>query len=94
MLKASGVKSVIIYGIGDIAEIALLSMQEASIDVAGIISKRHSGQMLCGTLVYPPESLLALTYDRVVVLEHEREEATKVLNELGVEMSKIHWVGA
>lgn len=92
-MKAGGARSVVLYGTGDLAEIALLSLQEAQLDVAGIVSARHAGQMLCGRPVRPPEALAAMTYDRVVVVERERDEAIRVLDELGVDRAMIGWVG-
>ncbi len=93
-LRASGARSVVLYGTGDIAEIALLSLQETDLNLAGIVSKRHAGQTLCGRPVHPPEALTALTCDRVLVLEREAEEAIKILGDLGVGGSKIVRVGS
>jgi DNA-binding MarR family transcriptional regulator len=93
-MKAAGARSVVLYGTGDLAEIALLSLQEAQLDVAGVVSARHVGQALCGRPVRAPASLPSITYDRVVVVERERDEAMKVLGDLGVDASTITWVGA
>ncbi len=93
-MKVEGARSVVLYGTGDLAEIALLSLQEAHLDVAGVVSARHAGQALCGKPVRSPEQLSSIKYDRVVVVDQERDEAMKVLGELGVEASTIVWVGA
>ncbi len=93
-MKTAGARSVVLYGSGDLAEIALLSLQEAQLDVAGVVSARHVGQSLCGRAVRPPASLSSTTYDRIVVVERERDEAMKVLGDLGVDSSTITWVGA
>jgi DNA-binding MarR family transcriptional regulator len=93
-MKAAGARSVVLYGTGDLAEIALLSLQEAQLDVAGIVSVRHAGQALCGRPVRPPASLCSTTYDRIVVVDRERDEAMKVLANLGVDKSIIMSVGA
>ncbi len=93
-MKAAGARSVVIYGTGDLAEIALLSLQEAQLDVAGVVSARHAGQALCGRQVRSPASLASMRHDRVVVVDRERDEAMKVLGELGVDTSTITWVGA
>ena len=93
-LKTEGARSVVLYGTGDLAEIALLSLQEAKLDVAGVVSARHAGQALCGRPVRSPASLASMMYDRIVVVDRERNEAMKVLGELGVDTSTITWVGA
>jgi DNA-binding MarR family transcriptional regulator len=92
-LKAEGARAVVLYGTGDLAEIALLSLQEAQLEVAGVVSAHRSGQSLCGSRVYPPESLGSMRYDRVVVVDREREQAMKVLAQAGVDKAIIEWVG-
>jgi hypothetical protein len=92
-MKAAGARSVVLYGTGDLAEIALLSLQEAQLDVVGVVSARHGGQSLCGRPVGLPAALLSMTYDRIVVVERERDEARKILGELDVDASTIMWVG-
>jgi DNA-binding MarR family transcriptional regulator len=92
-LKVSGAQTVILFGTGELAEIALLSLQEANMEVAGIVSARHAGQSLCGRLVHEPASIASIAHDRVVVVERERKEALNVLAELGVNESTVVCVG-
>jgi DNA-binding MarR family transcriptional regulator len=92
-MKTEGARSVVLYGTGDLAEIALLSLQEAQLDVAGVVSARHAGQSLCGRPVRPPASLAATAYDRIVVVERGRDEVAAVLSQLGVDASTVTWVG-
>lgn len=93
-MRTAGARSVVLYGTGDLAEIALLSLQEAQLDVAGVVSARYAGQSLCGRPVRLPASLSSTTYDRIVVVERERDEVMEVLGKLGVDASTITWVGA
>ncbi|MEW6682911.1 MAG: winged helix-turn-helix transcriptional regulator [Nitrospirota bacterium] len=92
-MKRTGVRSVVLYGAGDLAEIALLSLQEADLDLTGVVGLKHQGQSLCGKPVADPASLASIEYDRVVVVEREREDAMKCLADLGVDGSKIVCVG-
>lgn len=92
-MKAAGARSVVLYGTGDLAEIALLSLQEAQLDVAGVVSLHHVGQSLCGRPVRSPESLASMMYDRVVVVDRDRDQATKVLGAAGVDRTTVKWVG-
>jgi DNA-binding MarR family transcriptional regulator len=93
-IKAEGARSVVLYGTGDLAEIALLSLQEAQLDVVGVVSTRHVEQSLCGREVRPPASLSATAYDRIVVVDHDRDGVMEVLGKLGVDTSIVTWVGA
>ena len=91
-MKAAGARSVVLYGTGDLAEIALLSLQEARLDVAGVVSVHHAGQNLCGRPVCSPDSLASMIYDRVVVVDRDREQVMKVLAAAGVEGVRVEWV--
>lgn len=93
-MKASGARSVVLYGTGDLAEIALLSLQEAQLEIAGVVSAGKDGRSLCGKPVLSLESLASLKFDRVVLVDHDREAETRaLLSRLGVDESKIVRVG-
>jgi len=93
-IKSEGARSVVLYGTGDLAEIALLSLQEAQLDVVAVVSARHAGQSLCGKPVRPPASLSDTAYDRIVVIERDRDEVMAALGTLGVDVSNVMWVVA
>ncbi len=93
-IRSEGARSVVLYGTGDLAEIALLSLQEALLDVVSVVSSRHAGQSLCGRPVRSPSSLATTTYDRIVVAEPDRDEVADVLGKLGVDGSTVAWVGS
>lgn len=93
-MRAAGTRSVLLYGSGDLAEIALLSFQEAQLGVVGVLGAGdRAGKALCGHPVLPPEVVSSLQYDRVVVIDRDGEEAVRILRGLGVEASKIVKVG-
>lgn len=92
-MKRTGVRSVVLYGATDLAEIALLSLQEADLVLAGVVSQQHEGASLCGRPVLPPESLLVSHFDRVVVVDPKRDIAVRRLNDLGISRSKVVVVG-
>lgn len=94
-MKAAGAKSVVLYGVGDLAEIALLSLQEAHLDLAGVVSAGKEGRSLCGKPVLSPESITSLNYDRVVLVDQDSEEEVRTFfRHLGVEESRIVRVGS
>ncbi len=92
-MKTAGVRSVVLCGTGDLAEIALLSLQEAHLEIAGIVSTVPGRSTLCGRRVLAPELLRSLAYDRVVVVDQAGDEGLKRLREAGVEDSKLVPVG-
>lgn len=93
-IKAVGVRSVALHGTGELAEIALLSLQEAQLVVVGVLGRGDQvGKALCGHPVLPPDVVSSLRYDRIVVADRDGEEAVRVLRGLGVDESKIVKVG-
>lgn len=93
-LKASGARSVVLYGAGDLAEIAWLSLQEANLDLSGIVGTDRIGQALCGRKILGPEAVPSMTFDRVVVLDPDGARAISVLRGVGVDESRIVRIGA
>lgn len=93
-MKAAGARSVVLYGVGDLAEIALLSLQEAHLDVEGIVSAGKAGQALCGKPVLPPESITSLSCDWIIVVDPDGATVVKRLRALGVDDAKVVRVGA
>lgn len=93
-LWTAGARSVVIFGVGDLAEIALLSLQEAHLEVTGIVNSGRSGQTLCGKPVLPPESITSLSYDRVILIDSGGEASRKALHSMGVDDSAIVRVGS
>ena len=91
-LKAGGANSIALYGSGELAEIALLSLQEVGLDLAGVVSARGAGESLCGRPVGRPESLRSLVYDQVVVIEPDRAQLETTLTRCGVDASNVFWV--
>ncbi|MFZ5863094.1 MAG: winged helix-turn-helix transcriptional regulator [Nitrospirota bacterium] len=92
-MKAAGARSVVLYGKGDLAEIALLSLQEAHLDVAAIVCDGKAGQALCGRPILGPETVSSLTFDHVIVVDSNAEESVRVLSAVGVDASRIMKVG-
>lgn len=93
-MKAAGARSVVLYGTGDLAEIALLSLQEVHMDVAAIVCVGKAGQTLCGRSILGPDAIASLNFDQVIVVDSNQDEANRVLRVAGVDASKIMRVGA
>ncbi len=91
-MRQGGVRTVVLYGTGDLAEIALLSLQEARLEVVGVVSPGYSGEAWCGKPVRQPELVASLSYDRIVVVTPDREQAVKVLESAGVDKDRVDWV--
>lgn len=68
-LFREGVSSVVIYGGGDMAEVAYLALQEAGIKLAGVVDESRAGRPFLGYTILPVSALQHLSYDRIIVTE-------------------------
>ena len=72
-LQARGLKRVALYGTGDAAELAYLTLKECGLEPVAVYAPAPSGDFL-GFPVLPVESLNANELDGVVVASFERPE--------------------
>ena len=68
-LAKEGVGTVVIYGGGDIAEVAYLALQEVGIKLAGVVDESRAGRPFLGYMILPVSSIPQLSFDRVIVTE-------------------------
>jgi len=66
-LKKEGVERVVLFGVGEMAELAYLSLKECNLHMVGIIDSQCAGSNFCGHKVNPVLALLNINYDRVVL---------------------------
>ena len=68
-LSKEGVDSVILYGGGDMGEVAYLALQEAGIKLVGVIDASRAGRPFLGHTILPVSSLPLLLFDRIIITE-------------------------
>lgn len=68
-LAGGGVNNVVIYGGGDMAEVAYLAIQEAGIKLSGVVDESRAGRPFLGYTVLPVSYLPRLSFDRIVITE-------------------------
>jgi DNA-binding MarR family transcriptional regulator len=89
-LEAAGVRRVVFYGIGQFAEIAYISLQETSIEMAAAFDDHKAGQKFMGHTVNDPSVLKNVSFDRVMITSIEsRRIIREKLIELGLESGKL-----
>lgn len=89
-LEKAGVKSIVLYKATVIAEIAVLVLQDSSIQLLAIVDDAAVGKKFLGSGIEPVKSLVDLKFDRVLVTTEEPAE--KVFEHLGlpgIEKEKI-----
>jgi hypothetical protein len=88
--EKGGVRRVVFYGGGDLAEIAYISLQETDLSMVAIVDDHQSGQKLLGHTIRPSSVLNSLDYDRVIITSvNSRDAIYKTLRKHGVPASKV-----
>jgi DNA-binding MarR family transcriptional regulator len=89
-VEKNGVRRVVFYGGGDLAEIAHISLQETSLTMVAIVDDHQAGQKLLGYTIRPASILNSLDYDRVIITSvNSRDAIYKTLRRQGVPASRI-----
>ncbi|MBI5194531.1 MAG: winged helix-turn-helix transcriptional regulator [Nitrospirae bacterium] len=68
-LAVGGVNTVILYGAGDMAEVAYLALQEAGIKMSGVVDATRAGRPFLGYTILPVSYIPRLSFDRIVITE-------------------------
>ena len=76
-LENSGVKKIVFYGAGDLAEIAYLSLQETSIKLAGIVDEEHHYKPFFQLKIQPTDRLKSIKYDKLLITKIGPETSLK-----------------
>jgi DNA-binding MarR family transcriptional regulator len=88
-LARGGMKRVALYGVGEAAELAYLTLKESGLEPIGVFASRPDGQFL-GFTVRPVAELGEEEFDAVVVATFDRpEEPVAQLLRLGIPQSKF-----
>ena len=84
-LRQQGVRRLVFYGTGDLAEIAFLSLQETQMELVAVIDDRRVRQKFMGRPVKELKELENISFDRVLITAVETvEEMHRKLIDIGV----------
>jgi DNA-binding MarR family transcriptional regulator len=75
-LVEQGVKSIVFYGVSDVAEIAYITLQETRIKMIAIVDEKKMGKIFLGNLVKSPDMLDSLSFDRILITFMSKESHT------------------
>lgn len=92
----AGLKRIVFFGTGEIAEIGYVSLQETDLHLVGVVDVSRTKPFF-GMPVLPPErldgtSLDGQTFDRLVVMQLTDEGVRRTLGRCGVADASIFWV--
>jgi len=81
---------IIFFGVGDLAEIAYLSLQETSIELVAIVDEEMAGNKFFNMVIEKPDTIALKTFDKLLITADNSSAA--VLNQLknnGIPRDKI-----
>lgn len=88
-LEQKGVQRIVFYGVGDLAEIAYISLQETPIQLAAIVDDDKKGQRFMKQVVVDPDRLKGIAFDRILITDIDSRESALskiVQNEIDADM--------
>jgi hypothetical protein len=89
-LVHAGHRDILLYGTGEVAEIAYLTMQELDLNLVGVIDSDAVRQKFFGYPVLDLSSIQFVPFDRLVIAAFEsREKIYKQLVESGIPEAKL-----
>ena len=70
-LEKEGVKDIVFYGIGEIAEIAYILLQQKQMRLTGVIDESHAGSVFMKRNVGTDADLSRMSFDKIIITSFE-----------------------
>lgn len=92
---SEGIRTIVLYGAADTAELAFSAAEEITIEVLGIVDgdEQKQGKEFLGKIIQCPEAIAALAPDAVVIssfgFQDQIYEAIKELEQNGIKVRKL-----
>jgi len=85
----SGVKNILIWGDGEVAELSYLSLRGLPIDLIGVIDGRKNEKGFFGYNIYSFKDAANLKYDAILIASFSKKEIQKI-EKLGIDKRKVY----
>jgi DNA-binding MarR family transcriptional regulator len=93
-LEKQGVRHIIFYGAGDLAEIAYVSLQHSSIELVTVVDDWKAGQRFMQMTIAHPDQIESHQFDRILVAAIKATDAIqKKLAEMGISPEIVVEIG-
>lgn len=92
-LEAEQVQKIVFLGIGDLAEIAYISLQNSPIRLVAVVDEQRQGERFLGFKVKNPAQLKALDFDRILVTRLGKSESLlrKITSHANLSGKVVFW---
>jgi len=88
LLEKEGVKQIVFYGVGELAEIAFILLQQHHMKLAGVIDEQKAGKTFLKHRVGAIEDIKSLSFDKVIVTVFESPD--KIIEKLKAAAIPMH----
>ena len=85
----SGAENILIWGDGEIAELAYISMRGLPVNLVGVIDSRNKENGFFGHNIYSHEDLPELSYDAILIASFSEEELQRI-KDLGIDQQIVY----
>ena len=93
-LETQGVRRLVFYGAGDLAEIAYLSLQQSRIELVAVVDDDSVGKNFMQFTVAHPDRIEALWFDRILIATYDSTEAVaEKLTTMGISAHRLVEIG-
>lgn len=90
MLEKDGVRSIILYKVTVMTEIAVLVLQDTGMNLVAIVDDDRAGERFLGSIIEPVKALSDLRFDRILITTEEPVDQVELcLAPYGVGREKI-----
>ena len=89
-LENEGNKKIVFYGVGDLAEIAYVSLLETSMNLMAVVDPQKAGNNFLGKKVQDIDSLGNLSFDKILITTiNSSEDAEQLMSRRNIKKNKI-----
>ncbi len=88
-MSKAGVKSILIWGDGEVAELSYISMRGLPLELVGVIDSAKKDKGFFGHNIYSFKDVPSLEYDAVLITSFNKEEIQRI-KELGIDDGKVY----
>ena len=84
-----GIKTVLIWGDGEVAELAYISLRGLPLNLVGVVDGKSNDDDFFGHTIFSFEDVSALQYDAILIASFDKEEMQRI-NDLGIDGQKVY----
>jgi len=93
-LETQGVRRIVFFGAGDLAEIAYLSLQQSCIELVAVIDVDGVGQKFMQFTIVHPDQIDSLWFDRILITSiNSMESILEKIATIGISASRVVEIG-